>query len=382
MKLSLVSLGSSLGLVLATPTVRSTKAATRNCEEYMIPVSVSSTVFIPSFEHFNDDFDVVDFVSYLARRDFQTALNPFSGTKNVTGTYTIGATICSPTKDTAKSKTLLLATHGLGYDRRYWDSGIQAANYSFVDFALERGYSVFFYDRLGTGSSSKVSGYDEAQASTQLAILQQLTSFLRSGQYTGTLGKPSKLVHVGHSFGSSLSNALIATTPQLSDAAILTGIAYNGTQFGTVLESFGLRIATGQAPGKWTGRDNGYLTWVDAPANAVAFYKGGSYDKEVLWYSEDNKQPIAIIEFLTLATLPAAALAFTGPTMVISGEFDWIVCGGNCVGVLDHPTKELFPNATDLQINVHPKAGHGFNFAYNATGAYTAMLDYLNKHNL
>lgn len=118
MKLSLVSLGSSLGLVLATPTVRSTKAATRNCEEYMIPVSVSSTVFIPSFEHFNDDFDVVDFVSYLARRDFQTALNPFSGTKNVTGTYTIGATICSPTKDTAKSKTLLLATHGLGYDRR------------------------------------------------------------------------------------------------------------------------------------------------------------------------------------------------------------------------------------------------------------------------
>lgn len=160
-----------------------------------------------------------------------------------------------------------------------------------------------------------------------------MTSFLRSGQYTGTLGKPSKLVHVGHSFGSSLSNALIATTPQLSDAAILTGIAYNGTQFGTVLESFGLRIATGQAPGKWTGRDNGYLTWVDAPANAVAFYKGGSYDKEVLWYSENNKQPIAIIEFLTLATLPAAALAFTGPTMVSP-----IPCFGNAISnsILGH----------------------------------------------
>ncbi|KAH8685770.1 Alpha/Beta hydrolase protein, partial [Tricladium varicosporioides] len=345
-------------------------------------VNVSSTVFVTNFDHFNDDFDVVDFVSNLARRDSKTAFNPFSGTKNVTGAYTIGATFCSPKKDSPKTGTLLLATHGLGYDRGYWDSKIQAANYSFVDFALDRGYSVFFYDRLGTGMSSKISGYDEAQASTQLAILQQLTGFLRSGQYTGSLGQPTKLVHIGHSFGSFLSNGLIATTPQLSDAAILTGIAYNGTQLGTVLESFGLRIATGQAPGKWTGRDNGYLTWVDAPANAGAFYKGNSYDKEVLWYSEDNKQPMAIVELLTLGTLPVAAPTFTGPTMVISGEFDWIVCGGNCVGVLDHPTKELFSNATDLQINVHPKAGHGFNFAYNATGAYTVMLDYLSKHNL
>jgi pimeloyl-ACP methyl ester carboxylesterase len=99
-------------------------------------------------------------------------------------------------------------------------------------------------------------------------------TFLRSGKYTGTLGSPSKIVHVGHSFGSCISNALIATTPQLSDAAILTGIGYTEVATsGAFVEAFGLRIATLQAPGKWPGRDNEYVTWVDAPANAAAFFK-------------------------------------------------------------------------------------------------------------
>ena len=38
---------------------------------------------------------------------------------------------------------------------RYWDVRQNAADYSFVDYAISRGYSVFFYDRLGTGKSTK-----------------------------------------------------------------------------------------------------------------------------------------------------------------------------------------------------------------------------------
>jgi hypothetical protein len=38
---------------------------------------------------------------------------------------------------------------------RYWDVEVDPENYSFVDFAISRGYSVFFYDRLGVGKSSK-----------------------------------------------------------------------------------------------------------------------------------------------------------------------------------------------------------------------------------
>jgi hypothetical protein len=37
---------------------------------------------------------------------------------------------------------------------RYWDPSILPEKYSFVDWAIAQGYSVFFYDRLGVGKSS------------------------------------------------------------------------------------------------------------------------------------------------------------------------------------------------------------------------------------
>ena len=167
---------------------------------------------------------------------------------------------------------------------------------------------------------NRVSGYEEPQALTQLAILQQLTNSLRTGNYTGDIdGAPSKVVHVGHSFGSYISNALIATTPHLSDAAILTGIAFADVESGMFVEALGLRIATLQAPGEWPGRDNEYVAWVDVAANAATIFHGGSYDEEVLWYTEDAKQPIAAAELISIGSeqiLPRRALDFTNPVMV------------------------------------------------------------------
>jgi hypothetical protein len=136
----------------------------------MIPLNVTSQVLIPQYPGFEDSYDVVGFVNDLTRRDTNTTFSPFAGVKNVTASYTIGATICIPSKNSGEDKTLLLASHGLGYDRRhvfkpvlyleanyfrYWDSEVDPGNYSFVDFAISQGYSVFFYDRLGTGKSSK-----------------------------------------------------------------------------------------------------------------------------------------------------------------------------------------------------------------------------------
>jgi hypothetical protein len=152
---------------------------------------------------------------------------------------------------------------------------------------------------------------------TQLAILQQLTTLLRSGKYTGTLGTLLKIFYLGHSLGSYLANALISTTLALSDAAILTGMAY-GENSGPSPEAFGLRIATELAAGRWNGRDNGYLTWVDAFANATTFYYPNRYDKEVLWYTEDVKQPLAAIELLTIGVLRLNASNFARPVMVSS----------------------------------------------------------------
>jgi hypothetical protein len=37
--------------------------------------------------------------------------------------------------------------------QRYWDPTLQPENYGFVDFAIARGYSIFFSDRIGIGKS-------------------------------------------------------------------------------------------------------------------------------------------------------------------------------------------------------------------------------------
>jgi hypothetical protein len=62
---------------------------------------------------------VVGFVNDLTRRDTNTTFSPFADVKNVTASYTIGATICIPRKSSGNDKTLLLASHGLGYDRSH-----------------------------------------------------------------------------------------------------------------------------------------------------------------------------------------------------------------------------------------------------------------------
>ncbi|KAL3419304.1 hypothetical protein PVAG01_09526 [Phlyctema vagabunda] len=313
-----VALGVSLTyatLSSAFPSQNSSKV----CQNYAVPVGVSTQFFTLTLPEFTDSLDAVDFAYNIARRDSDTSFFPITGAQEpLNKTYTISGTFCTPVTKNGREGTVLLATHGLGFDRSYWDPSLDASKYSFVDHAINEGYSVFYYDRLGTGQSSKVSGYTESQAETQLAILQSLTRSLRAGSCTGSLGVPTNVVHVGHSFGSFLTSALLAATPDLSDGAILTGVSYNGSQTGTLVEGFGLRVANQQAPGKWSGRDTGYLTTADIFSNAGTFFYNGSYDKNVLLYADARKQPFSAGELLTLNLLNPDAHLYTGPVMVCS----------------------------------------------------------------
>jgi hypothetical protein len=68
--------------------------------------------------------------------------------------------------------------------------------------------------------------------------------------------------------------------------------------------------------------------------------------------------------------------------MIINGEFDLGNCGGNCNGISEHPAKETYANASAFESVVHPGAGHGINFNFNATGAYSAMIDFVARNGL
>lgn len=163
----------------------------------------------------------------------------------------------------------------------------------------------------------------------------------------------------------------------------MTGYGLKGSDSRLVLQGFSPRIANLQNP-KFADFDSGYLTTGDVFGNINNFFKAPAYEHDVAAFSEANKQPFGVAELISLSTplLKIDATAFKGPALVISGEFDYIVCGGFCPGELEPSFKPLFTGARDFETYVQPLSGHGANFAINATGFYEVIFEYLGRNGL
>ncbi len=143
-----------------------------SCKNLTIPVHVTSNNYPWTAPKWTDNFGLTDFVSTASSRVDAGFPSPFGTPVVQNGSYEISATLCVPKQSNAKTSTVLLATHGLAFDRRhgtlkaswwkslltrdsYWNSPYKPDQYNFVQYATQKGYSVFFYDRLGVGGSSK-----------------------------------------------------------------------------------------------------------------------------------------------------------------------------------------------------------------------------------
>lgn len=115
----LPSLGAAQALlsgVPSNPSGSSLLGLLSNCYDYDIPVKTEAEILNWSALEFSDNYEVAQaIVSSIGR----TPVSPFKGTRNITGNYTIGATFCSPKTFNGHEKTVILASPGLGYDRRY-----------------------------------------------------------------------------------------------------------------------------------------------------------------------------------------------------------------------------------------------------------------------
>ena len=130
---------------------------TADCWEYRVPVhlaSVEVTTF--AFPEWNDDYQLQDFLTAATTRASANYPSVITGKENLTDVeYTIAASFCTPKNAATRKKTILLATHGIGLPRSHWNSAYEPKKYNFVQYAINEGYSVWFYDRLGTGKSDK-----------------------------------------------------------------------------------------------------------------------------------------------------------------------------------------------------------------------------------
>lgn len=234
----------------------------------------------------------------------------------MSGKYNIAATICHP--DKGPSSTLQILTHGIGFDRSYWDFSYNNYNYSYVSQATDKyGYSTFFFDRLGIGQSSHGEPVNEIQVNLEIAALQLLTTMLRKGTLPGCSYKASKTIHVGHSFGSIQSYSLTVLTPALSDGLILTGFSQN-TTFPPYFELGGNFIAAKNVA-SLSSYPSGYLAAGDASGVQTNFFAPRDFDPAVLALATSTGEPVTPGELITLGGLTGVKTLFTGPALIITG---------------------------------------------------------------
>lgn len=125
-----------------------------DCVEYQIPVTVTSNNLIFNITRWEDDYALQDFLTTITTRPTAGYPGFVAGEKVETETFRIAASFCTP-KNTQKKKTIIIATHGIGQARSHWNSQREPEKYNFVQHAISKGFSVFFYDRLGCGDSEK-----------------------------------------------------------------------------------------------------------------------------------------------------------------------------------------------------------------------------------
>ncbi|KAI0860104.1 alpha/beta-hydrolase [Xylaria cubensis] len=376
------SYGSSIAGSYASSRELSYYPPNAECTEYRIPVTITSDNLVFNITQWRDDFALQDFLTtfttrpsahYPAIKDGTTVTETF--------TYNIAASFCKP-KNLPKSKAVILATHGVGLARAHWNSPFKPEEHNFVQHAIDKGYSVFFYDRLGNGGSDKPPGYKN-QSRMQREVLKELATLVRSGQYTGNSGAPVRVVAMGFALGAYIAHYTMAAHPSLFDAAILTGVNYNTSVINTngLVRSFVPRVASLQNSHKFGMLDTGYVTWADGIANINTYFKYPYYDVDLALLIEEIKNPFTITEFETLIDGDLDASKFTGPVLAMAGKNDYVICDGECEGIYyEDAVRAVFKNAKPVLPYLHPHSSHNINFHHNATAAFGMMTDFLDAH--
>ncbi|KAF7195831.1 hypothetical protein HII31_02848 [Pseudocercospora fuligena] len=293
--------------------------------------------------------------------------------------FTIGASLCMPSNATQHPpNTVEFLTHGTGFDRYYWDF---APGYSYVDTAIASNHAVFFYDRLGNGLSDHADPLI-VQAPLQLELAHAMINMLRNDH------KFKKVIGVGHSFGSILTQGLNWAYPDLLDASVLTGYGVNTTTIATLGFDFGSNptIASIADSERFAGLSNGYTCSESVRGTQLDYLSStpDSFDPAILAQAFAQRGLQSAGE---MASAPVGGVAknYTKPLFVINGEQDFPFCLGNCSYPQDQAAavrEAMYPavKASGFGSYLVPNAGHGLNLHYSAQQAYEVIQTFLSKH--
>lgn len=322
------------------------------CVSGNIMVSINTTGTNILYTAPQDQVRVTESFVELNQVDSTFAINAVSGGPSViSGSYSIFCRLCLPSDPAKarKAKTVQLLTHGATLDHTYWDI---APGYSYVDAATAVGYATLSYDQLGVGNSDHPDPIQVVQAASQVAVTHELVGLLRAGKLGG-FGF-DKVVGVGHSAGSTLTQAITTRYPKDLDAVILSGTSTSAASVALSMAAF---------------------NFVNANTDQDAF------EQQVA-----NKQTNTLGILLTLGGIIATSAEFTGPVDVVNGENDLVFCGGNCLYPTDQNKAVLavfYPAAlSGSQTYIATGAGHSIAAHKSGPDSFAHMIGFLRANGL
>lgn len=240
------------------------------------------------------------------------------------------------------------------------------------------------YDRLGTGKSDHPDPVQVVQTPLEVAIAKELIHILRKGKIASTSFK--HVVSVGHSFGSIITQGITAESPELLDAAVLTGFSTSGTGQPAFFSGLDFTIARHTPPKRFKGLNNGYIVAANSIGNQFAFLRAQGFPPRNLDVAEATKDTITFGELFNLTQPIARATSYTGPVDVVNGDADFAFCQGNCrvpVNQAANVLTALYPNASKKsQYYLADNAGHGLNAHYTAPKAYAQIMKFIKSNGL
>ncbi|KAF2627219.1 alpha/beta-hydrolase [Macroventuria anomochaeta] len=376
--------------------VQSSHRPSGYCVQLDIPVFATAPSAIYDIPQVNDDIEATAWAIFDATWSTPHGVQNIITNTTTSDTFNIHAQLCVP-KSSGKNGVLQIATHGVHYDSRYWDSTYKPEEHSYVEATLKAGYSILTYDRLGTGQSNHPDAYNVVQAPLEMEILRQITLMARNGTLYDLAEKsqdalpafnelefPSKVVHVGHSFGSFLTSAFIANYGSLTDGAIITGYLLSPYLGSAGSTSFSVEYAATGSPSY--ERPSGYVVCQKSGIQNIFF--GGdpktAFTPELLDYAVDIKQPVPIGEFASAFWLIGNyGPSFKGPVQYLLPEFDFYICRGDCKGVANMTAlAQTYPNASAIEVAIQPNTGHALPLHNNATAGFQLIYDFLDRHGL
>ncbi|KAG0647593.1 hypothetical protein D0Z07_6799 [Hyphodiscus hymeniophilus] len=363
------------------------------CKDVVIPISVSAKTITlaPTTTYLQAVNLVTNTVSALVELLFGTL---------VQRTYNIAGTYCEPANYVAsRTNTIQFLIHGATVNARYYWSGdgpigagFDGTSYSWIDYASQQGYPTFAMDRIGSGLSTHPDPILVVQIPTQAQIAHGLITLMKSGASPFPRAF-KKVIVVGHSMGSVITQSLSVSYPQDAEAVILTGYSrYIVNIVAGIFTTAVLLPADISLPSEYADLPVGYLVpnsfsgilylfWYDPHAN------GTYYDPAFASSDYGKRQCITVGEGAT-AAVAAATSAMTGNVLVVTGEQDTLFCGqealpingpGQCVGgSLNYlaGTGSLYPQADYSYFSV-PNAGHLWQYHFAAQEGFAYVHNWL-----